>query len=490
ELEKLANLLTSGDVAVSAAIEGLAGIGKTELAKRLACELSDDGQFSGGIYWLDSENLDLTAEWVRIAIGLGATGSADELVARMMARISQADAPALVVLDNVQTWNQDTQPAPLPSSNCRFLLTTRVLHLGGARFKHFALEILAPDDARALLQKIAGEDILDSEGAQDLLAHLNGHALGIELAASYLAEYSGRETPATYLAKLRAHEHPGLKVMDQTLHGETVAGVLRLQYESLEPTIQHAWLAFSCFEPETVSRKLMAASGLDADAERGLRRMHLIKTDEAGCRMHRLVREFGLSVGEAGERESVRKAFIDGMTSTAREMDISTGYRLYLPDRAHFDTLAGGPTAELPPQEWSVYLDRIATAQSSAGLWQLACANFRLALASALENLGEDHPSVATRHSNLASILYSMGELPEAEQLERAVLEWSESRLGPTHPSTGHRAANLMFTLRKLGRTEEAKNLAKQALEIAQHQPKGSGIRDYIEDSCGWAIEE
>ena len=83
-----------------------------------------------------------------------------------------------------------------------------------------------------------------------------------------------------------------------------------------------------------------------------------------------------------------------------------------------------------------------------------------------------------------------MGELPEAEQLERAVLEWSESRLGPTHPSTGHRAANLMFTLRKLGRTEEAKNLAKQALEIAQHQPKGSGIRDYIEDSCGWAIEE
>ena len=50
--------------------------------------------------------------------------------------------------------------------------------------------------------------------------------------------------------------------------------------------------------------------------------------------------------------------------------------------------------------------------------------------------LGPEHPDTLTTKSNLARSLSGQGKYPEAEALERQVLEAQERVLGPEHPYT------------------------------------------------------
>lgn len=64
DLERLDALLVPGSsVQVAASIEGLAGVGKTELALYMVDRLAATGRFPGGIFWFDAEQPDLTAIW-------------------------------------------------------------------------------------------------------------------------------------------------------------------------------------------------------------------------------------------------------------------------------------------------------------------------------------------------------------------------------------------------------------------------------------------
>ena len=168
------DLLGTGDVAVSALIEGLPGVGKTEFALKLISRLADDGHFARGIYWLNAEGSDLTLEWARIAVGLGVSGTAEEMASSMLSQIAEATSDVLIMLDNVEEWSDESPPGPLPSSNAKLLITSRRRRLGGDRFQHFPLGVLSRHEARDLLSVIAGAEIVRADGFEDLLDHLNG----------------------------------------------------------------------------------------------------------------------------------------------------------------------------------------------------------------------------------------------------------------------------------------------------------------------------
>jgi hypothetical protein len=76
DLPRLEAMLAPGaSVRVAVSIEGLAGVGKTELALHLVDRLSASGRFPGGIFWFDAENPDLTVAWgttIADALGVGA----------------------------------------------------------------------------------------------------------------------------------------------------------------------------------------------------------------------------------------------------------------------------------------------------------------------------------------------------------------------------------------------------------------------------------
>jgi hypothetical protein len=75
ELRELRAALLRDQPRIAVSVEGLPGIGKTELLLRLAHDLAHDGRFPGGIFWLPAESADLSAAWASDAIA-GALGIA------------------------------------------------------------------------------------------------------------------------------------------------------------------------------------------------------------------------------------------------------------------------------------------------------------------------------------------------------------------------------------------------------------------------------
>ncbi|MBM4111486.1 MAG: tetratricopeptide repeat protein, partial [Phycisphaerae bacterium] len=69
-----------------------------------------------------------------------------------------------------------------------------------------------------------------------------------------------------------------------------------------------------------------------------------------------------------------------------------------------------------------------------AGDYKRATVIAEKALKVAEENVGPDHPSVATSLGNLAELYRAQGEYAKAEPLYKRDLAISEKALGPDHP--------------------------------------------------------
>ncbi len=295
ELAEIAALITgSTDVQLRAALDGLPGIGKTELARQVVARLARRKKFPGGIYWFNAEHADLRMQWAQLAEDSGGPALPDLdararwAVRQVEQRAQQGDA-ILLVLDNVETWSPP--PAPLPDvSTIRLLVTTRLRWLHNS-FCPYEVPPLELTPARALLHAIVGRQLPQDD---ELLAALGGHVLSIELAATYLREYG--TSPAEYLAQLATGKRPGSSVADQTSYRMTAESAFRLVWQRIAPALREAWILTAQLPPVWFSSELADAIGLDAEPRRGLVRLHILDRDERGRhQMHRLLREFVLA---------------------------------------------------------------------------------------------------------------------------------------------------------------------------------------------------
>jgi hypothetical protein len=232
---------------VSTSIEGLTGVGKTELALQLAYQLAGTDRYPGGIFWLDAATPAISprpgAAPSPISSPWG-TGPTDER-ARLALGMVERHGQALVILDNVASWTEAGRPHPLPSgAHLSLAITTRERRLGGQAFTHVELHCLAPGPARELLAEVSQRNLDREPGTDDLLTHLDGHALAIELAGAFLAEVPD-VTPAVYLSRLRAGEPVQDEVRAQVLHERTVSQALDATWERLDEPARQAWQTVS-----------------------------------------------------------------------------------------------------------------------------------------------------------------------------------------------------------------------------------------------------
>ncbi len=477
EMARLEELLRATSVRVAASVEGLAGIGKTELALQLVHHLAGKGAFPGGIFWFDAENPDLSATWggvIAEALGLpeGSVGGRARLAVRA---VSQRNRPLLIVLDNVEQWSAH-KPAPLPTgTHLRFLVTTRQRKLGGSLFQHVSLGFLEPEFAHQLLTSVAERDPESMPGVEALLEYFGGHALAVELAGAYLSEFP-EETPESYLTKLRKGSPLEAEVTDLVRYQRTVSQAFETMWERLGQEARSAWRLAACFAPEAVSPELSEAVGLSVEARRHLRRLHLIETDHSGgWRMHRLTREFGQRAGTEAEHGAARAAFVAGCMTFCDDIELAEGFRLYLPNRAHLNA-----ALEIAPEVldlgekdplWAWLLNRIGTALHSAG--DLAGAHKLLKQAVAVD-IGKNNRSVATRGSDLGLVLQAQGELAGARKLLEQALAWGLENLGEDHPEVAVSQSNLAAVLQAQGELAGARKLLEKAL--------ASGLKNFGED--------
>ena len=339
ELRALETLLLQDSyVGSHIAVEGLAGVGKTELALQLVHKLVHAGSFPGGVFWLPAERSDLTAVWgCDLADRAGIPeGRPQERCAALLRRIESSRHPALIVLDNVSSWLSADRPSPLPTgAHVRVLATTRVRNLGGGSFHHLELELLDAQGAGELLRVLAGRN--PDPGTDELLGELAGHTLAIEIAASFLRTYRG-ETAQSCLETLR--RMPGdldRSVQGRLAYERSIEGAYRTAWDRLSEPARQAWQIAACFAHEPASGALLQAAGVEPESVRELEDLHLLQCNpDARWSMHRLTKAFALGTG-AHELERARRAFVSGCARWASAILSPIGLRAYAEDRVHFD---------------------------------------------------------------------------------------------------------------------------------------------------------
>jgi DNA-binding SARP family transcriptional activator/tetratricopeptide (TPR) repeat protein len=312
---------------VISAIGGAAGIGKTALAVHWAHQVRDrfpDGQLYVNLHGFDHDRQPLTStealELLLRSLGLDASaippdGEAQARVYRTLL----ADRRVLVLLDNAASAEQ-VRPLLPGSPFCCVVVTSRN-RLGDLVARDGAhalpLDLLLPDEARALLSQTLDADRLSAEPlAVDALIRLCGSLpLALRVAAARLAG-----DPGLRLADLVTEMSEGnrLKALEPEDAGNSpLRMAFSASYRVLTPAARRLFRLLGLFPgPEFTAE--VAAALLDVPLPQARRLLsalaaaHLIEPATAGrYRFHDLLREYAQERAQVEETAANRDAALE-----------------------------------------------------------------------------------------------------------------------------------------------------------------------------------
>ncbi|MEU6201245.1 BTAD domain-containing putative transcriptional regulator [Streptomyces sp. NPDC047061] len=333
ELDRLHSLLApagahgTAKTVVISAIGGAAGIGKTALAVHWAHQVRDrfpDGQLYVNLHGFDHDRQPLepgeALELLLRSLGLAAAEIPPHHEAQSRVfRTLLADRRMLVLLDNAASADQ-VRPLLPSGPACCVLVTSRnrlgdlVAHNGAHALP---LDLLQPDEARALLSRTLGTDrVADDRHAVDELILLCGSLpLALRVAAARLAD-----DPALRTADLVAEMTEGGKL--EALEPDSDANsplrtAFSVSYRVLAPGARRLFRLLGLF-PGAEFTTEVAAALLDAPLSQARRLVgalvsaHLIEPVTAGrYRFHDLLREYAQECATAEEAAPDRAAAVE-----------------------------------------------------------------------------------------------------------------------------------------------------------------------------------
>ena len=334
----------------AAALTGLGGIGKTQLAVEYAYRYQ--ASYPGGIFWINAADLNRvrsalveTAERMGLRTDHNTTDNA--LLAGLVKRCQQQPA-TLLCFDNapdaVILWRRLTQELNTATLGAAILITTRRRELP-PNMAALDLRRLSDSTVRQLLAT-ARPDLLIDPDLPRLLERLGGLPLVVSLVANALHNRPDAAI-ADYLAALAhhgeemVHEELDVHVEDYDLYRDvytrTLLPVLREQWERLcqQPKSEHAQLLLRIAGqlPEAaeipIARLGLLAGLADGRVIRPLTsaiqtlwKVALIEELKADAiRLHPLVREFAATRTGNVERAAFRMACAQRLDTTYRGLE-------------------------------------------------------------------------------------------------------------------------------------------------------------------------
>jgi DNA-binding SARP family transcriptional activator len=324
---------------VISAIAGKAGVGKTALAVHVAHRLRPwfpDGQLYVNLRGAEAQARDpseVLAEFLR-ALGMEGTMILDGLEERARQfRTRLADRRVLVVLDNAANEAQ-LRPLLPGSGGCVALVTSRA-RLGGLEAAHsLTLEVLDPEEAVALLAKLAGPARVAAEpqAAQAIVRLCGWLPLAVRIAGARLA--ARPQWRLALLAQRLSNEH---RRLDELTVGDLeVRASIALSYHGSSQEQRRlfrllgllvvpsftAWVAAALMDTEPVEAEALLEGLVDAQL------IEAAGQDEAGqlrYRLHDLLRVYArerlLDQEPAPERQAALQRMLQGYLTLAERAD-------------------------------------------------------------------------------------------------------------------------------------------------------------------------
>ncbi|KAK4164409.1 hypothetical protein QBC43DRAFT_262507 [Cladorrhinum sp. PSN259] len=540
---RLDDLLPPTSECQSAALWGLGGSGKTQMALEYAYRHCHRNP-ACSVFWVHADNETTFAQdYKSIARKLGLDKlDGEKLLMAVRERLeSDSERQWLLVLDNADdltlfgvggTFYDTLSGRPeesrslynyVPRGAGTVLWTSRderiIGTLVGPR-RGIQVGGMSPNEAISLLETFRDENVGSDEAidAEELVEELQWLPLAISQAGAYLRRTS---TPIKeYLSKIAAGKERWrlLKMMEFDRHRRP--GVPNSVLETWSISIERIRLenemayrilhTIAYVNNQDIPSELLTAAGLFSDeGGKGEPEEDKYRVEEAVTRlkefsflgmrkdgrivrsyeMHKFVQEatrYGLSVRNSEDEAYFSNAALQVIAKLfpERKREAWAECEKYV---AH--AVQVGEWAEICKKkvEVSNLLDRISNYLYDRGRWREKEPVDERAYKLRCEVLGEKHPDTISSISNLATTYHAQGRYDEADLIYIKVLELRREVLGEKHPHTISTMAFLAATYHTKGRYGEAESTYTKVLEL-QREAIGEKHPDTIRSMASLAM--
>ncbi|MEH1817011.1 MAG: tetratricopeptide repeat protein [Nostoc sp.] len=486
--ETLVNLherLQHSSQVVIAAIEGMGGIGKTELATQYALIHLLLNTYPGGICWLRARDEDIGLQILQFAIAkLGLKPPEDWDLPKQVDFCWSRwhDGDVLVVLDDVNDYPKVEQYLPPQSPRFKLLITSR-LQLDFPQ--SFTLNVLGESSAVELLQAWVGEKVTHESAAAKKLCEVLGYLpLALNLVGRYIKKrkISLAEMVQRLDAKGKALNHQALTLdeKDRTCTLNVKRGVIaafELSWEELSNDAKELGVLLSLFALAPIPWTLVESVETGKDAEQledsrvELESLHLLQGED-NYQLHQLIREFfQLKQAEFNQVEELKRSLCRVMVAVAKDIPETPTLQQITavsPAIPHLAEVANHLIEYVRDEDLIWAFIGNASFYKGHGLYNQAIRWSEQCLEVTKKRLGEEHLNVAGSLNNLAQLYYFQGRYSEAEPRYLQALEMMQRLLKQEHPLVAIILQNLGGLYSLQGKYSEAEPRYLQALEMMQ----------------------
>ena len=467
------------------AIHGLGGVGKTQLALEYALKQSQVGEYEI-IWWIRAEsNQTLLLDLCDLGIELGLPDQDDKanLALATVLLIGQEQArPWILIYDNAKKPGDLARFLP-NSKHGDVLVTSR--ETGWDKYADsIPVDVMDEKEAvRLLLSRSGSKDRKTAQGIAQRLGYL---PLALEIAGAYCdAMDKSLDEYGQMLGEM------GVEALDDLQPDDYHAQIAMTWQPSILAAVNQAAdslsvLKISSFlDAENIPRDLFVPL-IESEAARdkafgALLRFSLIQRGQSNrsFSIHRLVQEVlrrQLDKANFANTSEVSLQLVDmySQGDLQNDLEVISRFKELL---AHVETVSGYGYSWFLKEEKTGLADSfvvpLVNNLTNLDLYFSRTAQFNeaeKAATSALKvseaSFGENHPKVAIRLNNLASLLEATNRHSEAEPMMRRALEIDEASYGEDHPEVAVDLNNLASLLKATNRHSEAEPMMRRHVRI------------------------
>ncbi|MFN6482312.1 MULTISPECIES: tetratricopeptide repeat protein [unclassified Nostoc] len=483
DLENLHQLLQENEQVVIAAVAGMGGVGKTELALQYA--RNHRKSYKGGICWLLAKVGDVgiqIVQFARIVLDLNLPEGLDVLAQVQYCWRHWCEGDVLLVLDDVGEYQQVKPYLPSSSSRFKVLITTR--QYLGASIKQLSLDVLQPEAALELLKSFLKETPQRIEQelavANQLCEWLGYLPLGLELVGRYLKrKVDVSLTEMLQRLEKKRLEQPALDKPEGDMTAQRgVLAAFELSWQELKDDDKQLGCLLSLFAPAPIPWNFVEQCLPEEDEEEleeirddKLLNLHLLqRKDEGVYQLHPLLREFfQYKLTGLEQAEELKQSFCKVMVAVAKDIPETPTLQQIkdvTPAIPHLAEVANHLIQYVSDEDLTSVFIGHARFYEGQGSYDQALPWYQQCLETSKKRLGEEHPDVAESLNNLALLYRSQVRYSEAEPLFIEALTLWRHLLGEEHLGVAKGLNNLAALYNSQGRYDEAEPLFLQALQL------------------------